>query len=228
MERKSRLCLFLGFIAFAAHAEQSNYVSANASYNIFNSPSATTAGFTSNLPVTATNNHVKTQAGFGVGLGHRFSKHIRSDITFDYRPSIPFQLTDDGGETAKGHLNSANLMLNAYYDIDIHSSVIPYVGAGIGIAQNRTTSIFWPLAGQVEGSKTLYQFAWQIGAGASFPLSQNLSLDANYKLVSLGDFSNNGQFNTPGNQNTGTSGPASHWKTLYANQFQIGLRYAFG
>jgi len=77
-------------------------------------------------------------------------------------------------------LHAYSLMANAWYDFHNFSSlgITPYIGGGIGLAQ---VQIGGRLAGINLIEKNDYTFAWQVGAGASVPVSQDLSLFLDYR-----------------------------------------------
>ena len=64
-------------------------------------------------------------------------------------------------------------MLNAYYDIDTGTKFTPYVGAGIGMARLKAK-----IDDETDFSKSKTTFAWQVGAGISYAMTENVSLDA--------------------------------------------------
>lgn len=72
------------------------------------------------------------------------------------------------------------LMANAYYDIDTDSSVRPYIMGGVGMA-NADTS--WD-----DEDETV--FAWQVGAGLGFEITDNTTLDLGYRYLKPNDFDN--------------------------------------
>ncbi|MEI9993059.1 MAG: outer membrane beta-barrel protein [Rhizomicrobium sp.] len=86
-----------------------------------------------------------------------------------------------GNQPANIKLNAYSLMANVWYDFhDFGQSfgVTPYVGGGIGLAQ---IQIGGKLGGNNLIEKNDYVFAWQLGAGASVPLSDDISFFADYR-----------------------------------------------
>src|SRR5258707_3109485 len=69
----------------------------------------------------------------GAVLGYRFFPFFRSDITFDYRGD--FKDNDFGG----AKFRNWSAMLNGYVDFNLPfiRPLIPYIGAGARIAQNK-------------------------------------------------------------------------------------------
>jgi len=74
-------------------------------------------------------------------------------------------------------------------------------------------------------------FAWNIGAGVGFDLTENWTLDAGYRFVGLGSVkTKTGPLEVGGDLFDGTIiDGRGHGKTknLYQHQFALGLRYTF-
>lgn len=119
-------------------------------------------------------------AVYGAGVGYRFLPWFRSDVTFDYRPD--FHDASAGGASFKNW----SAMLNGYIDfnVPIIRPLVPYIGAGAGIAQNKlngtTATIGGTTVASITGS-TKDQFAWQAMAGTSYYLSRTVALDVGYR-----------------------------------------------
>ncbi len=117
---------------------------------------------------------------FGGGIGWRFLPFFRMDATFDYR--------SDGKDNAAGGARFTNwaAMANAYLDFNLPviRPLVPYVGAGIGIDQNKvsgsTVTVGGTTVAHLTGSNK-NQFAWQAMAGVSYYLTANLALDVGYR-----------------------------------------------
>ncbi len=78
-------------------------------------------------------------------------------------------------------LSAFSLMANAWYDfhgLESTLGITPYIGGGAGLAQVK-------INGAINGSKINEKndqvFAWQVGAGASLPLSESTSLFVDYR-----------------------------------------------
>lgn len=76
-------------------------------------------------------------------------------------------------------------MLNAYYDIDTGTAFTPYLGAGIGVAKLKAK---WSGNGD-NFSKSSMNISWQIGAGVSYAMTDNVSIDTGYRYVDNGKIS---------------------------------------
>ena len=117
---------------------------------------------------------------FGGGVGWRFSPWFRTDATLDYR--------SDGTDNIAGGARFTDwaAMLNAYIDINLPflRPLIPYVGAGAGIDQNKvggsTVTAPGGTVAHLTGSNK-NQFAWQAMAGVSWYLTPRLAVDVAYR-----------------------------------------------
>ena len=160
----------------------------------------------------ATNRNVDDSWIVGAGAGWRFTPNLRGDITFDYRPDFNQNTSFGIGPGAKSGLHNWTLMANGYYDftIDAIQPLVPYVGGGIGVAQNSVDGVTVGVPGtglaRISGHDT-NQFAWQLSAGVTYNFSPNLALDVGYRYLNAGE--------------TGLGG------RLRANELSTSLRFGF-
>jgi opacity protein-like surface antigen len=128
----------------------------------------------------------------GAGLGYRFDRNWRADLTFANRGGYSLTGSDAGGAQFKSDINSTVLMLNGYYDFESNTAVerarfIPYIGLGVGWAQNRMDPIVQTFPGGTittpSGKKD--NTAGALMAGVGMPLG-SLILDLGYRYMDLG------------------------------------------
>lgn len=136
--------------------------------------------------------------------------------------------------------NIQTLMANLYWDFHNDSAFTPYIGAGIGMAFIQTKgSVFVnsTLAGAPAGnfstgtnlgSKTNTNFAWQVGAGCSYDITETVALDLGYRFMGLGtaktkwaDFSGKNPWSVVDFHAQGKA------KNIYMHQISMGLRISF-
>jgi opacity protein-like surface antigen len=164
-------------------------------------------------------------AQIGESLGIRFEFQVSNfDVDVD---NISFQ----GGSQASGPppgeragiVDHWLLMLNVLVDIGDFGGLVPYVGVGggISIAEWDASPFF---SGDKAGPKfvsfddeTNTEFAWQVIAGASFPVAVNLDLYGNYRLIGL----------TGGSFNDVDPGGPVDVDHDFAHAFTLGMRYNF-
>ncbi len=124
------------------------------------------------------------------------------------------------------------LFLNAYWDIDTGTPFTPYVGVGAGIgfigtkwkggyadnAKNYTNS-------GSSSRRTVSNFAWNVGVGVGYDITENWTVDLGYRFVGLGSVK------TASSTFTDMDGNLikEHAKTseLNQHQFALGFRYTF-
>ena len=132
-------------------------------------------------------------------------------------------------------IESTIFMLNSFYDFDTGSAWFkPFVKGGIGLSRNKTTqanvaveynSAIWNgsvLEGQFlddieypDGKAT--EFAWNIGAGLLFNVSEHLDLSLEYGFLDIGEALTE----------TDSGGDALGWGDLTAESISLGIDYRF-
>ena len=124
------------------------------------------------------------------------------------------------------------LFANTYLDIKNATQFTPYVGFGLGMGFINTKSkVTIPGAdfSANTGSKTVSNFAWNVGAGVGIALNQNWTVDAGYRFVGLGSVNSKSK-NTemlPEIPGLLVHGFNTKTKNLYQHQVALGLRYTF-
>jgi opacity protein-like surface antigen len=147
---------------------------------------------------------------------YRGKKSFDSDLTSTF---IALPPNDPAHTSVKSHA----LMLNAYWDLGNHRGFVPYVGAGIGIARNEMSNVYFtnsPFFNEVLGQDKT-NFAWSLMAGVEYQFSNRWSMDMGYRYIDLGsavsDNIDTGGFWNP------------HFKIddLAAHEITVGVRYKF-
>ena len=160
----------------------------------------------------------------GIGAGYYFNEFFRADVTLDYRHGArhkgtaacpPYPCTT----RESVDFSAWTLMANGYVDFASFYGVTPYIGGGVGVAWLNADNYKTTGTGTyVFRSNTETNFAWNATAGAVFNLADNIKVDANYRLVSLGKAKT-------GRETTNTATNPVRFKNLYAHDFRVGLRY---
>lgn len=133
-------------------------------------------------------------AGYDFWFSHMIP--IRAELELALRGNS--ENSEDGiyGST-KLTTNSTTLLANVYYDFHNSTAFTPYVGAGIGLAFNYMGVDGYDYYSQEGGScdDRTTNFAWQVGAGVAYSISENMAIDAGYRYLDLGytEIKNNGQ-----------------------------------
>lgn len=95
-------------------------------------------------------------------------------------------------------LKSRSLMVNAYYDFNTTSPLQPYVMAGTGLAINKTgfelslSNADFDITKSYNSNSTKNALSYQVGAGASYKITNRLYANAGMKYAYVGKSSTDG------------------------------------
>lgn len=122
-------------------------------------------------------------------------------------------------------VTTTTLMFNGYYDIARFDRFTPYVGAGVGLAYNKTGGVSFTanpaLTNVIEGDNR-WSLAWSLMAGVGVQLTERTTLDIGYRYLDMGK----AEFGII--DNLGFANPKVRIDDLAAHEFKVGLRFAFG
>jgi opacity protein-like surface antigen len=178
---------------------------------------------------------------FGAGLGYRWNRQLRFDLTADYRPSFAVNDKDQATPFAanyKGDLTSLVGLVNAYWDVPVDlgqyaswlGRVHPWLGVGVGVARNRLDDLSYSqrlasgatATGKVPGASAT-GLAWQAGLGLGIDVLPNLVLDVGYRYLDAGDIKTKAGTVTDSVAGRLPVGEAKG--DLRSHEMQMGLRY---
>ena len=154
------------------------------------------ASFLDDFDITYSNSgtpgrsETRTDAGFIVGgaIGMELSSSVRAEVEVSYfdndvnrlnYPLFPIAYS------ASGYVNSINVMGNFWYDMDMGMGIVPYVGggAGVGFVDARAA---WPnIDNYNEHIGSNAGFAFQVGGGLRFELTDMIGADVGYRYRGL-------------------------------------------
>lgn len=121
----------------------------------------------------------KTVFSGGVALGYNFvdQYQVPVRIEFDYMERAKAKVKTDimPDFSVENKIRLQTFMANAYYDIATSTPLTPYVTAGIGYARVKLTT--------EDASSNNSNFAWSLGVGAKYALSQDVDLDLGYRYL---------------------------------------------
>lgn len=169
----------------------------------------------SDADITGTGINLTTDYDGGWGLagavGYKYRSGLRVEGEISYRDN---EADSVGSSTSNnGDVTSFGFMANVLYDFG-NGKIVPYIGAGVGLAHVSYDGIS-PVGGSVvDDSDTV--FAYQAIAGLAIPLNDLVALSLDYRYFATAD----PDFIT----DSGTSVEGE-----YANHtFMVGLRFSFG
>lgn len=169
----------------------------------------------------------------GGGIGYFFSQNVRGDVTVEKR--FATEASGNLNNMASGiagvrtfDLDSTLVMFNLYYDFDNRSRFTPYIGAGLGVAYNKTKDGRVALTGGGTGTiagDSRTDAAGALMAGVSVALLDRLDLDIGYRFLYLGKTTTGPLVATSGGQTITSNDPTL--ENLHAHEIKFGLRYDF-
>ena len=171
----------------------------------------------------------------GLGLGYQFNKWLRFDVTSEYRNRATFHGLDKyegfgfaGTNEYTATMKSWVSLANAYWDIGCWGGVTPYVGGGIGYAQNwigSFTDVNVPNNGVAyANSNAEGNFAWAVYGGLSYAVTQNFAIDLGYRYLDLGD-AQSGKVHAWDNSGTANG---LEFDNIHSSDIMLGARWKFG
>ena len=83
---------------------------------------------------------LKTGYNLGAALGYRYNPNLRFDLTFDFTHN---KLLGKNGTKYHGETAQYHILVNGYYDMQVHDTLVPYVGAGIGYQLTAGVNYKW-------------------------------------------------------------------------------------
>lgn len=166
--------------------------------------------------------------GGGIYLGYdfypKFQMPIRTEIEYAIRSNMDtswnqkniFEPNDRADTDYTMGLQT--LFFNAYLDLHNSTAFTPYIGAGVGMGfiSNKLSVDYKDDINGLDNyndskNKMNTVFAWNVGAGVSYAMTENVSADLAYRFVGLGE-------------NNIADGFKTH---PYANEVSLGMRFTF-
>lgn len=135
------------------------------------------------------NRTVKTDTGWAVipSVGYRYGNGVRAEFELGYRSNDVDKLTGIGGAAGAGKMTAKSAMVNLLYDMDTGSRLMPYVGAGLGIARVDEKKVRPVGAATNRVNDDDDVFAYQSIAGLSYWVNESVELAAEYRYFATQD-----------------------------------------
>jgi len=191
-----------------------------------------------------------TPSFVGLGVGYKFNRWFRADMTAEFRGSGQIGYSDfltlpaapglTLANTYNGHLSSRVFMANAYVDLGTFCALgclTPFLGAGVGVSQNMISGFTDQGVVEIGGGggvapsfayapdRTKTDFAWALHAGVGYQINQNLTMEASYRYLNLGKAESGVLVNpfVPGNTLASVK-----LNNIDSHDFRLGMRWALG
>ena len=174
--KKCRVVLFALALIFTA-----SYASAEGLY----ARGSIGASLVDDSTVTVQGYSGSAEIEFDTGL--LFSAAIGSDLGNNTRVEgeVSYMTADVDRIVAGGlyidladEVNVLSLLVNCYYDIETGSTMTPFIGAGIGVANVEVEG---------DGSEDDTVFAYQAGAGIGYAVNDSTTLELGYRYMATSD-----------------------------------------
>lgn len=214
-------------LPLAAHAQSTiaPYISVGAGVNKMQQEDVD-----ARLGTTDVTGEVLTSPGpaLTAAFGRGFHKGLRIEVEGTYRANhITGETGLSGEDLGTGTERKYGVMVNGLYEFN-GTKVKPYVGGGIGgqfvhepDAVSSSGGVVVSVNGDTQGS-----FAYQLIAGAAFPIHRHVAITADYRFLALtGSRTYSGTATVPGLGTFDLTDESSNDKN---HSVLVGLRYAFG
>ena len=169
--------------------------------------------------LSAGENYSQFTLGGALALGYDFNSQfgvpVRAEVEYALRGNSEKSWNYGRGMDFKGAWNASTLFLNLYYDFRNSTAFTPYVGAGLGMAFNYANYTFSSPGYHGNFDEHSTNFAWNVGAGVAYDITDSLAVDLGYRYVNLGYY----EVDLPEGGKVKNQ-PSNH-------EFMLGLRYTF-
>ena len=116
--------------------------------------------------------------GLALAFGTKFS-NFRAELSVQGHSKTSDNVID---ASVKSKTQIYAGLINAYYDIPTSIALTPYIGAGFGLAHNKSTLT----NDVVKYSNSNTSFAWQLAAGLNYALTDKWIADLGYRYTNYG------------------------------------------
>jgi OOP family OmpA-OmpF porin len=175
-------CLIVYSFSTTAYSAEGPYVSVNIGAAMASDSDLTESG----EPIAS----LESSTGFagGIALGYGFSDNIRIEGELAYQKNDIDKYTEPGDSSnASGDTSSLALLLNGYYDFANSSAFTPFISVGIGAAKVEVNDFNVEGSGEPSDSEDDTVFAYQVGLGVGYAVSEKTSIDLKYRYFGTAD-----------------------------------------
>lgn len=128
---------------------------------------------------------IEIDDGYALGgaIGYKF-KRLRAELEVSYiETDIEGAYTAGISAPASGDVTIWAGMLNGFYDLHTGTSWVPFIGAGIGVANGEASDVV--VAGTPVGDEDGTGLAWQLGAGLRYKFAGGFSIGPEYRYFRI-------------------------------------------
>jgi len=141
----------------------------------------------STVPGITVDTEFDSGLSFGAALGYDFNNfRVEGEISYQQN-----DIDNIGAEgvyfDATGDAVALSFLINGYYDFINSSAFTPYVSAGLGVAQIEFNNLNISRLGFSGSSDEDTVFAYQIGAGVGYAITEKVTIDLKYRYFGTAD-----------------------------------------
>jgi opacity protein-like surface antigen len=177
---------------------------------------------------------------FLAAVGYQWNNWFRFDVSAEVRGPAGFHAMDRFFNTGMGAFNTNMytaskservLLANFFLDLGTWWCVTPFVGAGIGVTQNRIehfrdVNVIAGGGGWADtGTKT--NMAWSVQAGAAYKVTPTFSVELSYRFLNLGKAVSGTLVNQDPTVVSGNPSAPVTFNSIVSHDFMLGVRWMF-
>lgn len=168
----------------------------------------------------------RNSGAVGVAAGYNWMSSdlpIRTELEYMYNGDFKYKYADDNA-TFNNKINIQTLMLNVYWDFYNDTAFTPYINGGVGAAfidEKYSSSAVQGGNAITDAKKSSTNFAFNLGAGVGWNLTESVILDLAYRY----DYYGNGKKVTM--ESVALGDYTSQVKNMGTHKALLGLRYQF-
>lgn len=163
------------------------------------------------IPTATYDNWLNSDVLFGASVGMEWNDVVRAELEVAHFSNSLREVdrftsgASSGTYGGSGTIGSTYLLGNVWADWKNNSAFTPYAGGGLGVAFLNTSGVVLtnPAIGWFNDANQT-RFAWQVGAGVKYQVTQSIALDLGYRYLQVQnvvfDYPSGGTFS--GNQHS--------------------------
>ncbi len=126
--------------------------------------------------------HLGGSVGYDFGMFRTEGEFMYRENSFDKMNDYTLNGVVLGDISLSGNANVKSYLLNGYIDFENKSSITPYIGIGLGLADIENSDA------DIDDK----EFAYQAAAGIGYDINKKLTLDVGYRYFAIYDDDNSG------------------------------------
>ena len=177
------VCVLAFFFSASVYSAEGLYVSGNGGFATASDSDLTN----STVPGVTVNTEFDTGLTLGAALGYDFNR-FRVEGEISYQTNDVDKIGAQGVFfDATGDATALAFLINGYYDFVNRSAFTPYISAGLGFAQVEFNDLNISGSGFPGSSDDDTVFAYQIGIGVGYAVTEKVTIDVKYRYFGTED-----------------------------------------